>query len=135
MKVGRRCTSYLIPLVTFGVICSIYREEFNIGNKSFKNLETITGKDSVIIGYTEKQEPYYTNQNKIIKIVEDGTKITEYESPKPIINVHLLSENQIIISEGQYNSFDVINYSTKDKSSKIVLSGDANTRIFGVTWK
>lgn len=32
LKVGRRCTSYLIPLVTFGVICSIYREEFNIGN-------------------------------------------------------------------------------------------------------
>lgn len=32
LKVGRRCTSYLIPWVTFGVICSIYREEFNIGN-------------------------------------------------------------------------------------------------------
>lgn len=31
-KVGKRCLSYLIPLLIFGLLCSLYREEFNAGN-------------------------------------------------------------------------------------------------------
>jgi hypothetical protein len=110
-------------------------EEFDIQGKTFKNLKTITENGTVLIGYTEKQEQYYTNQSKITKIVEDGTEIIVYEAPKPILRVFIVSENQVIVSEGEYNEFEVNNYNTKDKSTKQILSGSEKTQTFGVTWK
>jgi cytoskeletal protein RodZ len=110
-------------------------EEFDMETKVFKNLETINEKDVVIIGYTEKQEPYYTSQNKIVKKVEDGTKITVYNSPKTILDVLLVSEDQVIISEGEYNNFEINNYNVKDKNTTLIVKGDEKTKTFGITWK
>ena len=109
-------------------------EEFDIGSKQSVNLKKINEGTSPRIGYTKEDVPYYTSDTKVSKIAADKSETIVFEAAKPILNVYLVSADQVIASSGEYNDNVLTNYTLSDKKTIEILKGDTNTNIFGVTW-
>ncbi len=110
-------------------------EEFDLGSKQSSNLKNITTGTNLRVGYTEEEVPYYTNETKVSKIVADKSETVVFEAAKPIMNVYLVSADQVIASSGAYDDNVLTNYTLNDKKTIEILKGDVNTNIFGVTWE
>ncbi len=110
-------------------------EELILESKKFTAIATLGSKTTPAIGYTVEGMPFYSDNNKIYGVENSDRKSTLlFEDTQPILSAHLISKDMVITSSGSYDDFKVTNYFLRDKKSVIVLSGDSNTLIVGVSW-
>ena len=76
--------------------------------------------------------PYFALGNQIFSTA-NGQKSVIYEASKPLLGVYFVGKDNIVASSGGYADFVLNNFSVSGKKSSIILNGDANTIIFGVT--
>jgi len=111
-------------------------EQFNLADKTSKQLITVDKDYISALGFTENGGIYYGDASKVYALNPDGSSSSVlYESSQPIMNVYMVSKDQVILSAGEYDNYKVIryNYSTKDLTS--LLDGGNSTRLIGVSWR
>lgn len=110
-------------------------EEFDVASKKFKTIATINKENVPTVGYAVNGTPYYSDGTKVFSVTDKGEPITIFEDTQPIRAVYLVSDNTVVAHSGTHNNFKLTNYSLTLKEATIVLNGDSNTRILGITWK
>lgn len=110
-------------------------EEFDIASKKSKKLVTINEDMIPKVGYSDGDStPYYT-QKASVYTVENGKKTLLFEAAESIRDVYLVDQDQVVASAGTSEDYILTGYNVTTKKVTNILNGDANTNIFGVTWK
>lgn len=87
------------------------------------------------IGYMNDQKtPYYALDKQIFSLSGSKPSLL-FESTKSIYDVYFVSNESVIYGAGDYKNFTLNNFSIKDKKDTLILNGDSNTSIIGLTTK
>ncbi len=97
-------------------------------------LETVNEQVQAI-GYTYSGTAYYVGQQDIVKIGEAAG--TAYETAGLIMRMgaYFVSDDSVVVATGEFSNFLLEYVQTGATESVGILSGDANTQIFGVAIK
>jgi uncharacterized protein YccT (UPF0319 family) len=105
-----------------------------VGTAGEKNTNGTPKVRSFVTGFgAGTNTPYYTVDNQLF-LVREGEGLLYLEVDKKILGVDYVSDKTIISRYGDDNTdFTMANYEVQAKKSTVIMEGDGNTRIFGVT--
>ncbi len=109
-------------------------DEYDIAKKSATTIATVNDDPAPQIGYRANDGAVYYTTGKSLYIVNSGKASVTFEATQPLMNVYYVESNNIVLSTGKFDDFTLNNYTIASKQSATILSGDANTDIFGITF-
>lgn len=112
--------------------------EYDFATKALKTLATVTDANNqqVHVGYQIGTElPYYTTSKTVTLVGKDGKPSIVFEASKPIQEVLFVSDQRVVAASGEYNNYQLVDFTISTKAVVNILNGDGGTRLFGVTWQ
>lgn len=86
------------------------------------------------VGYNDKDGSAYYSSGTGVYQISGGNSSKLFEASTDILDVYLVNDTTVVASSGDYNDFTLTHYNFTTKESTLILSGDANTRILGITY-
>lgn len=115
---------------------AISLEEITVADGSVKEITTdADGSEARPVGYTDGNNPYYVKGSLLQVMNKDFTPKESYTATTDILDVYYVNGARAIVATGEYSAFDVIDYSFAAKKPTSLFKGNANTSVFGLTWK
>lgn len=122
---------------TLGGEAPYYITEVNVSSAEAQDLLVLSSVPTDTrprIGYSDADETVYYSSGSSVYSITDGVGTKLFEAASSILDVFLVDDKQVIASSGDHNDFTLTNYNIQSGQSTIILSGDANTTILGVTY-
>jgi hypothetical protein len=106
-----------------------------IGTAGEKNANGTLRSRNILVGFLAGTvTPYYTDEAVLYTV--SGSKPNKfYESNTNIFEVLFVSDSTVIASSGSFEDFALTHFDVAANTGTVVLQGDANTTLFGVTTK
>lgn len=110
-----------------------------VGEKDAKNTNGTKKDWTVQTGFAaDGTTPYYAAEEGTVYLIEDGTASSLVPTGQIIQAIKYVSSDKVILAtvkDASATDFDVQIYDVPSKKNTLILQGDANTFIFGVTTK
>lgn len=110
-------------------------EEYDIAAKTTKRILDIGEEVLVSVGYRDDGSSggagYYLKGGTIKNL--GSAEVEMFTTTKKINSLLYIGRENVFVTTGEYNNYELINYNLVSKATTKILAGDDKTRLFGVT--
>lgn len=85
-------------------------------------------------GYSQTDGSVYYSSGAGVYTISGDSSTKIFEATGFILEVYLVDDQQVVAAAGDHDDFSLTNYSIPSQESALILSGNANTTIIGVTY-
>jgi len=111
-------------------------DEYDIAAKTSRNLVTVTTDNPPLAGYGENNEPYITNEGKLLVLKKDATTPSlVYEGTSPILTMHYIDSTTAIFITGTYQNGILYKFDRATNKLTELKKLSNNIQVYGVLTK